>query len=213
MEFCKAFNARTQAQPGMIIPVIITVYADRSFTFITKTPPASVLLKKAAGVEKGAADPKRGKVGQGDARAGARDRRAQAARPDGRVARGGDAHDRGHGAQRRPRRRRLRVGRMAQHRKATEERDWPGGSRARAMRSTRRWRLAAKLATAKFDETRRARRAPRRRSAAGRPERARHRRAAARHRHVGARRGLRQGREGARGARRPAPTSSAARTW
>ena len=50
MEFCKAFNARTQAQPGMIIPVIITVYADRSFTFVTKTPPASVLLKKAAGV-------------------------------------------------------------------------------------------------------------------------------------------------------------------
>ena len=64
MEFCKAFNARTQAQPGMIIPVIITVYADRSFTFVTKTPPASVLLKKAAGVEKGAADPKRAKVGK-----------------------------------------------------------------------------------------------------------------------------------------------------
>jgi large subunit ribosomal protein L11 len=64
MEFCKQFNAKTQAQPGMIIPVIITVYADRSFTFITKTPPASVLLKKAAGVEKGAADPKRGKVGK-----------------------------------------------------------------------------------------------------------------------------------------------------
>jgi large subunit ribosomal protein L11 len=64
MEFCKAFNARTQAQAGMIIPVLITVYADRSFTFITKTPPASVLLKKAASVEKGAADPKRGKVGK-----------------------------------------------------------------------------------------------------------------------------------------------------
>ena len=64
MEFCKAFNAKTQGQPGMIIPVIITVYADRSFTFITKTPPASVLLKKAAGVDKGAADPKRGKVGK-----------------------------------------------------------------------------------------------------------------------------------------------------
>jgi large subunit ribosomal protein L11 len=63
MEFCKAFNARTQGQPGMVIPVVITVYADRSFTFITKTPPASVLLKKAAGVDKGAADPKRGKVG------------------------------------------------------------------------------------------------------------------------------------------------------
>jgi large subunit ribosomal protein L11 len=57
MEFCKAFNAKTQAQAGMIIPVIITVYADRSFTFVTKTPPASVLLKKAAGVEKGSKDP------------------------------------------------------------------------------------------------------------------------------------------------------------
>jgi len=63
MEFCKAFNARTQGQPRMVIPVVITVYADRSFTFITKTPPASVLLKKAAGVDKGAADPKKGKVG------------------------------------------------------------------------------------------------------------------------------------------------------
>lgn len=64
MEFCKSFNARTQAQAGMIIPVVITVYADRSFTFVTKTPPAAVLLKKAAGVEKGAADPKRAKVGK-----------------------------------------------------------------------------------------------------------------------------------------------------
>jgi large subunit ribosomal protein L11 len=63
MEFCKAFNAKTQDQAGMIIPVLITVYADRSFAFVTKTPPASVLLKKAAGVPKGAADPKRGKVG------------------------------------------------------------------------------------------------------------------------------------------------------
>src|SRR5207342_1958037 len=64
MEFCKAFNAKTQAQAGMIIPVIITVYADRSFTFVTKTPPASVLLKKAAGLEKGSKDPKRSLVGR-----------------------------------------------------------------------------------------------------------------------------------------------------
>jgi large subunit ribosomal protein L11 len=64
MEFCKAFNAKTQAQAGMIIPVIITVYADRSFTFVTKTPPASVLLKKAAGVEKGSKDPKRSSAGR-----------------------------------------------------------------------------------------------------------------------------------------------------
>jgi large subunit ribosomal protein L11 len=63
MEFCKAYNAMTQKQEGMIVPVIITVYADRSFTFVTKTPPASVLLKQAAKVAKGAKDPKREKVG------------------------------------------------------------------------------------------------------------------------------------------------------
>jgi large subunit ribosomal protein L11 len=63
MEFCKAYNALTQNQEGMIIPVVITVYADRSFTFITKTPPASVLLKQAAKIAKGASDPKREKVG------------------------------------------------------------------------------------------------------------------------------------------------------
>lgn len=64
MEFCKAFNAATQSQPGMIIPVIVTVYADRSFTFVTKTPPASVLLKKAAGIEKGSGEPGKVKVGK-----------------------------------------------------------------------------------------------------------------------------------------------------
>ncbi len=64
MEFCKAFNAATQSQQGMIIPVIITVYADRSFTFATKTPPASVLLKKAAGIEKGSGEPGKVKVGK-----------------------------------------------------------------------------------------------------------------------------------------------------
>jgi len=63
MEFCKAYNALTQSQEGMVIPVVITVYADRSFTFVTKTPPASVLLKQAAKIAKGAADPKRDKVG------------------------------------------------------------------------------------------------------------------------------------------------------
>jgi large subunit ribosomal protein L11 len=64
MEFCKQFNARTQGQPGMIIPVEITVFADRSFTFITKTPPATVLLKKAAGIEKGSGTPNSAKVGK-----------------------------------------------------------------------------------------------------------------------------------------------------
>ena len=63
MDFCKAFNARTANDEGMIIPVVITVYQDRSYTFITKTPPAAVLLKKAAKIARGAADPKRDKVG------------------------------------------------------------------------------------------------------------------------------------------------------
>ena len=63
MGFCKEFNARTQDQKGMIIPVIITVYADRSFSFITKTPPAPVLLLKAAKLEKGSGEPNRNKVG------------------------------------------------------------------------------------------------------------------------------------------------------
>jgi large subunit ribosomal protein L11 len=64
MEFCKSFNARTQKDAGLIIPVVITVYKDRSFTFITKTPPAAVLLKKAAGLAKGSAEPNRNKVGK-----------------------------------------------------------------------------------------------------------------------------------------------------
>ncbi|MBR2559460.1 MAG: 50S ribosomal protein L11 [Firmicutes bacterium] len=62
MEFCKQFNARTQDQPGMVIPVVITVYSDRSFTFITKTPPAAVLLKKAAGLESASGEPNKNKV-------------------------------------------------------------------------------------------------------------------------------------------------------
>ena len=64
MEFCKAFNSRTQAQAGLIIPVVVTVYSDRSFTFVTKTPPAAVLLKRAAGLEKGAGTAGRQTVGQ-----------------------------------------------------------------------------------------------------------------------------------------------------
>jgi len=63
MEFCKAFNVRTQSQAGLIIPVVITVYVDKSFTFITKTPPAAVLLKKAAKLEKGSGEPNKEKVG------------------------------------------------------------------------------------------------------------------------------------------------------
>ncbi len=64
MEFCKAYNAKTKGQEGLIIPVVITVYADKSFTFITKTPPAAVLLKRAAKVEKASGEPNRVKVGE-----------------------------------------------------------------------------------------------------------------------------------------------------
>ena len=64
MEFCKAFNSRTQGQPGMIIPVVITVYKDRTFTFITKTPPAAILLKRAAQIAKASGEPNRNKVGK-----------------------------------------------------------------------------------------------------------------------------------------------------
>ena len=64
MDFCKAFNARTANDEGMVIPVVLTIYQDRTFTFITKTPPAAVLLKKAAKIAKGAGDPKRERVGK-----------------------------------------------------------------------------------------------------------------------------------------------------
>ncbi|HEU0243132.1 MAG TPA: 50S ribosomal protein L11 [Candidatus Limnocylindrales bacterium] len=64
MEFCKQFNARTQSQSGMVIPVVVTIYADRTFTFITKTPPAANLLIKEAGIEKGSGQPNRTKVGK-----------------------------------------------------------------------------------------------------------------------------------------------------
>ncbi|MFQ5329443.1 MAG: 50S ribosomal protein L11 [Thermodesulfobacteriota bacterium] len=64
MDFCKAFNAKTQKDDGVVTPVVITVYADRSFSFVTKTPPAAVLIKKAAGLEKGSGVPNRDKVGK-----------------------------------------------------------------------------------------------------------------------------------------------------
>jgi len=64
MEFCKAFNAQTQGDAGTVIPVVITVYEDRSFTFVTKTPPAAVLIRQALGIEKGSGEPNREKVGR-----------------------------------------------------------------------------------------------------------------------------------------------------
>ena len=66
MDFCKAFNAKTQGQEGLIIPVVITVFQDRSYSFITKTPPAAVLLKRAAGIAKGSAEPNKAKVAEVD---------------------------------------------------------------------------------------------------------------------------------------------------
>jgi len=64
MEFCKAFNAQTKSQEGSIVPVVVSIFTDRSFTFITKSPPAPILLKKAAGIAKGSAEPNRSRVGQ-----------------------------------------------------------------------------------------------------------------------------------------------------
>jgi large subunit ribosomal protein L11 len=64
MEFCKTFNARTQGQPGLIIPVVVTIFSDRTFTFVTKTPPASILLLRAAGLQKGSGVPNKNKVGK-----------------------------------------------------------------------------------------------------------------------------------------------------
>jgi large subunit ribosomal protein L11 len=64
MEFCKAFNAQTKGQEGTIVPAVVTIFTDRSFTFITKSPPAPVLLKKAAGIAKGSSEPNRNRVGQ-----------------------------------------------------------------------------------------------------------------------------------------------------
>ena len=98
MEFCKAFNAQTAQENGRIIPVEITVYEDRSFTFITKTPPAAVLIKEALNLEKGSAEPNRDKVGRLRTRAGAPDRRDEDARPERARRRAGDEGHRRHGA-------------------------------------------------------------------------------------------------------------------
>ena len=100
MEFCKQFNARTQNKEmaGLIIPVVITVYADRTFSFITKTPPAAVLLKKAAGHREGIGHAQQGKEGQGDREAGARDRHAEDAGFERGVGRCGGQEHQGYGA-------------------------------------------------------------------------------------------------------------------
>jgi len=115
MDFCKAFNARTQEQSGTIIPVVITVYADSSYTFVTKTPPAAVLLKKAAGLEKASGEPNRNKVGTGNPGSGRGDREDQDARPQRQHPRGGSSDHRGQRESHGDRRRRLREDRMPKH--------------------------------------------------------------------------------------------------
>ena len=95
MEFCKAFNAQTQGlEPGLPIPVVITAFADKSFTFIMKTPPATILIKKAAGIQKGSAEAPYRQGGQADPRAGRRNRQDQDARSDRRRYGCGSAHHR-----------------------------------------------------------------------------------------------------------------------
>ena len=98
MEFCKAFNAQTAQENGRITPVEITVYEDRSFDFITKTPPAAVLIKEALRLEKGSAEPNRTKVGRLTQRPGALDRRDEARRPERARRRAGDEGHRRHRA-------------------------------------------------------------------------------------------------------------------
>ena len=97
MAFCKEFNARTQSQDGTILPVEVTIFSDKSFTFITKTPPAAVLLKKEAGIEKGSGGPEPEQGRQGDARADPEDRRDQAPRSQHRQHRVRDGDDRRRG--------------------------------------------------------------------------------------------------------------------
>ena len=132
MQFCKEFNARTAQTGDLIIPVLITAYADRSFTFITKTPPASILLKKAAKIEKGSGEPNKNKVGKVTQEAGPRDRRAEAARSQHHEHRVRDPLGRWHRALDGPRRRRL--SRLVEHGRGTPAPgQFAGSSRARAL--------------------------------------------------------------------------------
>ena len=98
MDFCKNFNAKTAKDEGLIIPVVVTVYADRWYSFITKTPPAPVLLKRAANIAKGSAEPNKTKVGDRHAQAGRGHREVEDARSQLRFARGGGQDRRRDGA-------------------------------------------------------------------------------------------------------------------
>ena len=179
MEFCKAFNARTQDEQGLIIPAVITVYADRTFTFITKTPPASVLLKSAAKIAKGSGEPNQTKVGKVTREQVQRDRAAQDARPERERHRRGDEDRRGHGALDGHRGRGLNMKRGQAVPKSRAERD---RSRAAPIRSRRRWSILLQNTPREVRRDGRAGVQPRRRSAPRGPDGARRGRAAARHR-------------------------------
>ena len=153
MEFCKAFNSRTQQDAGTIIPVEITVYEDRSFDFITKTPPAAVLIREALGIDKGSGEPNREKVGHAERRPVPRDRRAQDARPERqRPRRGLEDHRRDRPLDGRARRggRRLAMARHRgkRYREAIDEVD-----RTHAYTPAEAVSLVKQTATAKFDQT------------------------------------------------------------
>ena len=129
MDFCKQFNDRTKQQNGLVTPVVITVYQDRSFSFITKTPPAAVLLLKALGIPKGSGEPNRNKVGKVTASAGAGDRGDQDGRSERERRGSGHENGRGHRAQHGDRTPVQVAGRGAYHGPNVGER--PGLSRTR----------------------------------------------------------------------------------
>ena len=148
MEFCKAFNAQTADQNGRITPVEITVFEDRSFTFITKTPPAAVLIKEALRLDKGSGEPNRNKVGRLTRDAGAPDRRDEDARPQRARRRAGGADHRRHG----PHRWASRWTADGRARQALPRR--PRALRARAgLLAGRGFKLLKEMGRAKFDET------------------------------------------------------------
>ena len=99
MDFCKAFNAKTAKDDGLIIPVVITVYADRSYTFITKTPPVAVLIKRAVGIAKGSGEPNKNKVGKITPKQVEEIAKHEAARPERETPGGGHQTVQGHRAQ------------------------------------------------------------------------------------------------------------------
>ena len=152
MEFCKAFNARTQQDAGTIIPVEITVYEDRSFDFITKTPPAAVLIREALGIQKGSGEPNREKVGRLTNAQVPRDRRAQDARPERQRPRRRVEDHRRHGALDGRRRRRDR-GLMARTAASATARRSSRSTAPSTTRPPRRSPWSRRPPRRKFDET------------------------------------------------------------